>query len=329
MKKYPYFRKPIFFILCAVLILLRPTSIYAQADKPIVTVLDFTVSQVSQQEAAILVDYFSGHLVSSNEFRVIDRTQRQTILSELKFSYDGCTDEDCQLEIGKLLAARFIFIGSIGKLGSRYILNMGMVEVETGETVKSVSDKYDNMDSLVDDTVRIVGIFTETDEPAYTVPEKTTSIPTPAPTPVVKTPESASSTKPAKKKLPIYFDGGVNFGGTLNSDAVKGVCWGLYAGGLFPIVEFFYIGAQLNFLASMDDFNTGALFFGGSAILGNPGKLALGVGVEVSNAFDFTGTVVLGGSLTTYIGGFDIRLFYGKDLGEDITVVMLGCGGHF
>ena len=85
----------------------------------------------------------------------------------------------------------------------------------------------------------------------------------------------------------------------------------------------FYMGAQLNFLVSIDDFSTGAIFFGGNAIFGNPRSLAFGAGLEVSNAFDYTGTVILGGSLTAYMGGFDIRVFYGQDLGEEISVVML------
>ena len=43
--------------------------------------------------------------------------------------------------------ARYIFIGSLGKIGTRYILNINLVEVETGEALKSVSDKYNNLDS--------------------------------------------------------------------------------------------------------------------------------------------------------------------------------------
>ena len=177
------------------LLLFPAVLLFPDNNKPIVTVLDFSISQVSEQEAAILVDYFSNHLVSSGKYRVIDRSQRRTILSELEFSYDGCVDEQCQLEIGKLLAASYIFTGSLGKLGSRLILNMSLVDVETGEAVNSLSEKYENMDSIVDDTGRIIGIFTETysNEPAAA--QTSAAIPAPA----AKTAVPAVSSAPQRK----------------------------------------------------------------------------------------------------------------------------------
>jgi len=319
MKKIIEIKKYSFFILPAALLLFSTTCIFAETDKPIVTVLDFTVSQVSEKDAAILVDYFSGHLVSSGKFRVIDRTQRQIILSELKFSYDGCTDEDCQLEIGKLLAARYIFIGSLGKLGSRYILNMSLVEVETGETIKSVSDKFSSLDSLVDATGRIITIFTEEKKPAAAPAEEDKS-PSPAVTTTVPL--------PPVQILPLFLDLGFLVGGPMEYSQIDGICMGAYIGGLFPIVETFYLGASMSVLFSVEDFDRGSVFFGVNACIGDPSEMAFGIGVEVSPAFQFTGTVILGGTLIAYMGGFDIRIFYGEDFVSG-PVLTIGAGGYF
>ncbi|MBI9107428.1 MAG: hypothetical protein JEZ04_11850 [Spirochaetales bacterium] len=330
MKKILVNKKFSFFIMSAFLVI-STQVLFSETEKPIATVLDFTVSQVSEQEAAILVDYFSGHLVASNKFRVIDRTQRQTILSELKFSYDGCTDESCQLEIGKLLAARFIFIGSLGKLGSRYILNMSLVEVETGETLKSVSDKYSSLDYLVDDTGRIISIFTEREQPAGPEPPasaRETSKPEVSTAPAASTPKIIPAPKPPSINLPIFLDFGMLAGGPLEFDLIDGVCLGAYFGGLFPIIEIFYVGASLSILFSLEDFDRGTVFFGGSVCLGDPSELALGIGIEVSPAVQFTGSVILGGTITAYIGGFDIRVFYGEDFVAG-PVLTIGVGGHF
>ncbi|HAK46376.1 MAG TPA: hypothetical protein DCO79_10730 [Spirochaeta sp.] len=69
----------------------------------------------------LFVDFVSSHIVSTGNYRVIDRSQRQTILNEIQFSYEGCSDETCQLEIGRLLSAKLIVIGSLGKLGEQYL----------------------------------------------------------------------------------------------------------------------------------------------------------------------------------------------------------------
>ncbi|MCD6397927.1 MAG: hypothetical protein J7L71_10350 [Spirochaetaceae bacterium] len=62
----------------------------------------------------------------------------------------GCTDEECQLEVGKLLAADYMVVGNLGKIGTRYAMSARLIDVETGETVLSVRDIYSNMDSMLD-----------------------------------------------------------------------------------------------------------------------------------------------------------------------------------
>jgi len=326
-------------IIILVAICIPASLLFAAEDNPIVTVLDLNVSQVSEQEATIFVDYFSSYLVESDKYRVIDRTQRKNILNELQFSYDGCADEQCQLEIGKLLAARYIFIGSLGKLGSRYILNMSLVEVETGETKKSVSDKYSSLDTLVDDTGRIVNVFVEQAQPALPAQpaadadEAETTEPSPeeaaGPAAVEAKPSVKTTAAAPKKKLKLYFDGGVQVGGPIESDTIDGPCFGAYIGGLFPLLETLYIGANLNFLFHPEDIDIGAVFLGANLIFGDPGELALGIGAEVSNAQNEFGGLILAGSLTTYVGGIDIRIGYGQDLVNESPVGIVGFGGHF
>ena len=332
-----------FVIVAALLCLFASVSVWSRDDKPIVTVLDFSVSQVSEQEAGILVDYFSGHLVKSGRYRVIDRTQRQNILGELQFSYDGCTDEKCQLEIGKLLAARYIFIGSLGKLGSRYILNMSLVEVETGETLNSFSDKYNNLDALVDDTARIINIFTGAPaEPVSTASaassessgsdRKTEKDSSAATTPAGTAPASvkpATSAKPAAPSLKGYFDFGMVFGGPTESDIITEPLYGAYIGGVLPIVEFFYLSGTINLLLeSLDNDARAAFLFGAEAILGNPADMAIGLGVIAGNNSDVYGPPAMFGG-TIYVGGFSFRLFYGEADYESYSGPFVGVGFGF
>ena len=117
---------------------------------PIVTVFDFEYEGISEMEAGVLIDFLSGALLDTGDFRVIDRTQREVILSEIQFSLSGCTDESCQLEAGKLLAADYMVIGSLGKVGTRFVVNVKLIDVEKGETIISGRQLYANVDSMLD-----------------------------------------------------------------------------------------------------------------------------------------------------------------------------------
>ncbi len=90
-------------------------------EKSSISVLDFKASGISDAELVVFVDYITSHIVSTGLYRVIDRSQRESILKEIDFSLQDCTDEACQVEVGRLLAAKAIVIGSLGKLGGQFI----------------------------------------------------------------------------------------------------------------------------------------------------------------------------------------------------------------
>lgn len=155
------------------------------ADAPLITVMDFNLSGISEPEGLLLVDFISNSIRGSGYYRIIDRAQRDSILEEQEFSLSGCTDEKCQLEVGKLLAANFMFVGSVGRIGDRYILNMKLIDVATGEAVGTASDKYNDLNDLVDDSSRLVmGLLgtpvtappTAADKPRPAEPEKGESL---------------------------------------------------------------------------------------------------------------------------------------------------------
>lgn len=136
------------------------TSLFALSqEKPTLSVLDLEASGLSEQETRLVTDYISSHIAEADLFRVVDRTQRETILNELKFSYSGCTSEDCQLEIGRLLAAAYIVVGSIGSVGDLYLLTLRLIEVETGETNKTKSAEYDDINTLIKSSRSLVFEF--------------------------------------------------------------------------------------------------------------------------------------------------------------------------
>ncbi|MBI9106957.1 MAG: hypothetical protein JEZ04_09455 [Spirochaetales bacterium] len=128
---------------------------------PIATVMNFNSQGLSALDAQFISDYLSSALYNTKAFRIIDRNQRETLLQELSFSMSGCSEESCQLEMGRLLSADKIVVGNLGKISSRFIMDVRMIDVSSGETV-SVSNKiYNSMDELIDDSRFIAVNLTE------------------------------------------------------------------------------------------------------------------------------------------------------------------------
>ena len=139
-------------------------GLFAQDDgKPLISVLDFKASDISQAEVELFVDFMTSHIVETGRYRVLDRSQRQAILQEIEFSASDCTDESCQLEIGRLLAANQIIVGSLGRIGGQYILNIKLLDVQTGEAIDSASKVYTSIDDLVNDSKRLTYRLLRTD----------------------------------------------------------------------------------------------------------------------------------------------------------------------
>jgi tetratricopeptide (TPR) repeat protein len=134
----------------------RPTG-----DMPLITVLDFSIENIPKSDGRLIVDLVFSALVSVRRYRVLDRGQRDNILKEIEFSFSTCVDEKCQLEIGRLLAADRIVVGSLGKVGQRYILNAKMLDVRTGEAVTTAYKLFGSLEDLVDGTEAVAWSLVE------------------------------------------------------------------------------------------------------------------------------------------------------------------------
>ncbi len=127
-----------------------PAASPAEGQLPLITVLDLKVENIAASDAKLIVDLLSSALIKTKKFRVLDRSQRENLLKEIEFSASECADESCQLKLGKMLAADKIVVGSLGKVGGRFILNVKLLKVQSGEAVASSYDVFKSLDELVD-----------------------------------------------------------------------------------------------------------------------------------------------------------------------------------
>ena len=102
-----------------------------------VAVAEFTGKNVSQADASIVTDFVRTELVKTGRFNVMDRNNMDTVLAEQKFQNSGCTEQECAIEMGKLLNVKQMLVGSLSKLVDTYYITLNVTDVETGKIVAS------------------------------------------------------------------------------------------------------------------------------------------------------------------------------------------------
>lgn len=126
-------------------------------EKMRIVIMDFKADGVQAATANRVSELIRTEMINSGEFLIIERKQMDMIFKEQGFQKTGCTDESCAVEIGRLLSARKILIGTVMKLGETIIINGRIVDVEKG--VAEFGEKQDAVSEK--DLFNAVTLFTE------------------------------------------------------------------------------------------------------------------------------------------------------------------------
>ena len=95
---------------------------------------------VTKGQAEIIADRLRIELFNTGSVNMMERDQMKEIMSEQGFQQSGvCTDDACMVEIGKLLGVERLVSGSIGKLGTMFLCNFRVIDVQTARIMGVVS----------------------------------------------------------------------------------------------------------------------------------------------------------------------------------------------
>ncbi len=117
----------------------------ASQAKPTCAVLTFDSRVgVSVPESQMLSDRFATEFDRLGRYTIVARSMMREILDEQEFqATDHCSAAACAVEAGQLLGVRYMVYGTIGRLGGIYSVNSFMVDVETGQQVRSATTDMD------------------------------------------------------------------------------------------------------------------------------------------------------------------------------------------
>lgn len=118
------------------------------AEKMRIAVLDLKADGVQGRTARTVSDMIRTDMVNTGKFIVIERAQMDAIMKEQGLQMTGCTDQDCAVQIGKVMSARKILVGSVSPLGQAIVINVRIVDVELGLVEYAAREKADTEAAL-------------------------------------------------------------------------------------------------------------------------------------------------------------------------------------
>jgi hypothetical protein len=117
-------------------------SVFSLETKTAAAVLDLEAKEgVSVGLASTISDYLRTQLVNTNKFTIVTRENMESILREQKLQLSGCTSQECIVEMGQLLGVHKMFTGSIGKVGTIFLVNLKIIDVQSGRIEKAESSE--------------------------------------------------------------------------------------------------------------------------------------------------------------------------------------------
>jgi hypothetical protein len=110
----------------------------APGKKLTLAVMALESNSLNEDELTVLSSRIESTLLSSRLYTIVERSRMEQILAEQGFQTSGaCEEQSCKIEMGRLLSVDQLVIGNVGMIGSNYVLNLKLVDVESGSIVRS------------------------------------------------------------------------------------------------------------------------------------------------------------------------------------------------
>jgi len=97
-----------------------------------IAVFDFENNGLENNEVRQLLTRLESELVKLGDFKVVERNEIEEVLQEQKLQISGITEQTI-IDVGNILSANQIILGSVGSIGGLYTLSAKLVDVKSGE----------------------------------------------------------------------------------------------------------------------------------------------------------------------------------------------------
>ena len=151
-------RKLIASLICITAICFFINGIVAD-DQPQKKVMNFLAvmdlrcgKEIEKEQCGALTDVIIDEMVKMKKYTIIDRANRDKILSEAGYQQTGCVDNSCTIDMGRQLGVGKLIVGSVTRMGETYLINLQLLNVETAAVETSARERCDKckLEDLID-----------------------------------------------------------------------------------------------------------------------------------------------------------------------------------
>ncbi len=142
---------------------------FAQEEKPRIAVLDFQSIGCDSSLGLAASEILRTELGSRGKYRIIERAQLVRVMEEQSLQISGVVDEQAMVEIGKLLGAKMVVVGSLVRTGKTYTLNSRFIDVQTAEVKKSQNIRGNSEDEISNMCSSLAKVISDDDISSATV----------------------------------------------------------------------------------------------------------------------------------------------------------------
>ena len=133
---------------------------FAAQEKRVAVLPFITKGKFDPLYAEVALDNFITRLIQGKAYRVVERSQLDKAMKELKFQSGDDFDESSMMEVGKLAGAEIVVIGIITALPNQAVVNIRGISVKTGIAEFAEKDFIRTQEDLLVSVEKIADKFT-------------------------------------------------------------------------------------------------------------------------------------------------------------------------
>jgi hypothetical protein len=107
-------------------------------------------SAFGAENAQTVLAMITAYAIETQAYEVIGTADREAAIKELEFSLSQLAEDANQLRLGKTLAAQRLLSARCGKAGDYFVVQLSLVDVETGAALGGSLGKYRNIGTLLE-----------------------------------------------------------------------------------------------------------------------------------------------------------------------------------
>ena len=135
------------------LVLVFAGGVFADDDKKLgIAVLNPTIAgNVAADLPPVLAGLLATRLEASGVFRVVSEEDVKRLVSfdQMKTALSCDEQASCLGEIGAALGVPWLLTSSVAQIGSSYVVNLALIDIEHAKSVKRETATYPNLDAVV------------------------------------------------------------------------------------------------------------------------------------------------------------------------------------